>query len=146
VGAGRYPVAYVRRIVVDPGRVTVLGGGHDVPPSAGPGAWLRRNRLRLAATIAVVEAIAIALFVHGTSRLALLALAALLLVFHFWLAPRVRSYTVRQISWTLAFAQALIAILSVLLFVVGFLVALLVFVVLVAVVVAGIAALLGDRR
>jgi hypothetical protein len=136
----------VRRIVVDPGRVTVLGGGHDVPPSTGPGAWLRRNRLRLAATIAVVEAIAIALFVHGTSRLALLALAALLLVFHFWLAPRVRSYTVRQISWTLAFAQALIAILSVLLFVVGFLVALLVFVVLVAVVVAGIAALLGDRR
>ena len=137
----------MKRIVVDPAQISVLGARPaGNAPTTGPGAWLRRNRLRLAGLIAAAEAIGIGFFVHGASRLVLLAVAAGLILAHFYVTPRIGSYTLRQLTWTLAFAQGLIAVLSILLFVAGVVVAMVLFGVLIMIVLTGIAALLGDRR
>ena len=144
-----YPVENVKRIEVDPSDVRIVsvgrafGRGDADRPQAGPGAWLRRNRLRIAGPLALVEAL---LWALDVSKLALLAVAAFAVAFHFFVTPRIPSYTVRQLSWTVAFAQALIAIGSILLFVVSAFVAIALFAVLVGVVLFGAAALLGDRR
>jgi hypothetical protein len=83
---------------------------------------------------------------HGLSRLGLLAIAAGLIALHFWITPRIRSYFFRQLTWTLAFAQGLVAVLSVLLVVTSVLLAFVLFFVLLGLVLTGLAALLGQRR
>ncbi len=99
--------------------------------------------MRIAALLAVAEAV---LWSFDVSKTGLLAVAAAAIALHLVVTPKVPSYTIRQISWTLAFAQALVAIGTVLFIVVSGVVAILVFGALVAVVLAGVAALLGDRR
>ena len=131
VGPGRYPVGIVKRIEVDPSdvRITTLGYSNDPAPAGGPGAWLRRYRLRLAGGLALLEAL---LWAFDVSKLILLAVAVAAVAFHFLITPRIPSYTFRQVSWVVAFAQALIAIGSILLVVFTTLVAILIFTFLVA--------------
>ena len=128
----------MKRIEVNPADVRIVG-------SSGPAQrpWLRRHRMRIAAVLAVAEAI---LWSFDISKTKLLAVAAAAIAFHVFVTPRIGSYTVRQVSWTLAFAQALVAIGTVLLLVATTLVAVMVFGLLVVLVLAGVAALLGDRR
>ncbi len=134
----------VKRIEVDPADVRIVGIGQRGPaPTTGPGAWLRRYRLRLAGALAIAEAV---LWAFHVSKLLLLGIAAAAVAVHFLITPRLGSYTLRQLSWIVAFAQALIAIGSVLLVVFTTVVAIIVFGGLVLLVVGGVAALLGDRR
>ena len=145
MGPGRYPIGIVKRIEVDPSdvRITTLGFGSDPAPAGGPGAWLRRYRLRLAGGLAILETL---LWAFDVSKIALLAVAAAAVAFHFLVTPRVGSYTFRQVSWVFAFAQALVAMGAILLVVFTTLVAILIFGFLVLLVIGGVAALLGDRR
>jgi hypothetical protein len=135
----------VRHIEVNPADIRIVGARGTEPqaPMTGPGAWLRRNRLKLAGALALVEAI---LFAFHWGRTLLLAIAVVAILFHWFVTPRIPSYTFRQASWVVAFAQALIAICSVALFVVGALVAFLLLLVVIGFVLFGAAALLGDRR
>jgi hypothetical protein len=136
----------VRHIEVNPADVRVVGTPrHRYPegPTTGPGAWLRRNRLRLAGGLALIEAI---FFAFHWARTLMLAVAVIAILFHWFVTPRIRSYTFRQVSWVVAFAQALIAICSVALLVVSALVAFVLLVVVIGFVVFAAAALLGDRR
>lgn len=154
MGGGRYPVGMVKRIEVDPAdvRVTTIGygpgtgGSGAMPPPvpAGVGGWLRRYRLRLAGALAIVEVLLWSF--TDVSKFVLLLLAAAAVGLHFFITPRVPSYTFRQVSWVFAFAQALVAIGSVLLVLFTTVVALLLFLFLVLLVIGGLAALLGDRR
>jgi hypothetical protein len=145
VGPGRYPVLIVKRIEVDPSdiRITTLGYSSDPAPAGGPGAWLRRYRLRLAGGLAILETL---LWAFNVSKIGLLAVAVAAVAFHFLVTPRIRSYTFRQLSWVVAFGQALVAIGAILLVVFTTLVAILIFGFLVVLVIGGLAALLGDRR
>ena len=126
MGTGRYPVGIVKRIEIDPSdvRITTLGYSSDPAPAGGPGAWLRRYRLRLAGGLALLEAL---LWAFDVSKLILLAVAVAAVAFHFFVTPRIPSYTFRQVSWVFAFAQVLIAIGSILLVVFTTLVAILIF-------------------
>ncbi len=138
----------VRHIEVDPADVRVVGtrdgfDGRPPGPTTGPGAWLRRYRLRLAGGLALLEAI---LFAFHWGRTVLLAAAVIAILVHWFITPRIPSYTFRQASWIIAFAQALVAICSVALFVVGALVAFALLVVVVGFILFAAAALLGDRR
>jgi hypothetical protein len=135
----------VKRIEVDPSdtRIINLGYGGDPAPAGGAGGWLRRHRLRLAVVLALLEAL---LWAFDVSKLMLLAIAVGAVALHFFVTPRIPSYTFRQVSWVVAFAQALIAMGSILLVVFTTLVALLIFGFLVVLVIGGVAALLGDRR
>jgi hypothetical protein len=148
VGADSYAVGSVKRIDVDPRDVQVVSSSPwstsaGPPPPPGVGGWLRRNRLRVAAVLAVAEAF---LWLLHVDRLALLAIAAAAIAFHFFVTPHLRSYTLRQVSWTIAFAQALVALGSIALFVLGALVVFALFTLLVVGVLVGAAALLRDRR
>ena len=97
----------------------------------------------LAGGLALLEAIlwAFASRRSSCSRSPLLAVAT-----HFWITPRIKSYTFHQVSWVVAFAQILVAIGMILLVVFTTLVAILIFGFLVVLVIGGLAALLGDRR
>ncbi len=130
----------MKRIQVDPVDVQIVGGALRPPPPTGVGGWLRRTRFRLAAGLAAIEVLAFAF--HGVSRLALFALAVALLLLHFTIGRRIPSYAIRQLTWTLAFAQALVAIFWLVLGVTVFLIG----IVLVLAIVIGLAMLLGDRR
>ena len=145
MGLGRYPVLIVKRIEVDPSdiRITPLGYASDPAPAGGPGRWLRRYRLRLAGGLAILETL---LWAFNVSKIALLAVAVAAVAFHFFVTPRIASYTFRQLSWVIAFAQALVAMGAILLVVFTTLVAILIFGFLVLLVIGGLAALLGDRR
>ena len=134
----------MKRIEIDPSdiRITTLGYP-DPTPAGGPGGWLRRYRLRLAGALALLETL---LWALDVSKIALLAVAVGAVALHLFVAPRIPSYTFRQVSWVVAFAQALVAIGSILLVVFTTLVAILIFGFLVLLVIGGLAALLGDRR
>jgi hypothetical protein len=82
---------------------------HD---SSRSGRWLRARRLRVALWIAVIEAIAAALF-HDVSRWTILVLALIFVPLYLTWGHRQRD-TVRQITWIAAASQAL-AIVAVLL-------------------------------
>ena len=145
---GSYPTAMVKRIDVPASDVRVVGwrtalGPDPKAPQTGPGAWLRRYRMRIAGMLALTEAI---LWAFDVSKLVLLASAVAILAFHFLVTPKIRSYFVYQVSWTLAFAQALVAVGTLLLFAVSAVVALIVFGALVVLVLGGLAMLLGQRR
>jgi hypothetical protein len=141
----------VKRIEVDPDDVRIVSVSEQrrsfttapEPLQPGFGGWLRRYRLRIAGGLAIAEAL---LWALDFSKLWLLAIAAVAIGVHFFVTPRVDSYTLRQVTWTLAFAQALVAIGTILLLVVGTVLAIGLFVLLVGLVLAGVAALLGDRR
>ena len=81
------------------------------------GRWLRERRLRLAAWIALAEAILLVL--HVIPRLAALAVAAGLFLFYVFFGRSLRSDAVRQASWIAATSQILVALVPVLLIVVG---------------------------
>lgn len=79
------------------------------------GRWLRRNRTKIALSIAVVEAIL--LVVGAVSRPGALLVAVVVIVGYFWLGRRIRSPLARDVAWTAAVSQALVALVPVLLFV-----------------------------
>jgi hypothetical protein len=139
----------VKRIEIDPAdvRVTRIGYGPGTGPGPAPvggaGGWLRRYRLRLAGVLALLEAL---LWAFDVSKIALLAIAVAAVAIHFWISPRVRSYTFHQVTWVIAFAQILVAAGTILLVLFTTLVAILIFAFLVLLVIGGLAALLGDRK
>ena len=82
------------------------------------GRWLRLHRTRLALWIAVIEA---ALVVFGViPRWPAFVVALGLLVFYVFVGRRVRSDTVRQLSWIGAVSQLLIVALPALLALITF--------------------------
>lgn len=81
------------------------------------GRWLRRYRLRIAFWVAVVEAI---LLVAGViDRWAVLFFALLAIVGYFVFGPRLRSGVARDVLWTAAVSQALVALVPILVILVG---------------------------
>ncbi len=104
------------------------------------GRWLRRNRLRLALWIAVLEGLLVLLdVIPGWTAI---GVAAVLLLFYVFLGRNVPSDTIREVSWIAAVSQLLVAILPVL-------VALLTMVAIIALVVIAaiaLALLFLDRR
>jgi hypothetical protein len=105
-----------------------------------PGRWLRKNRLRIAFWIAVIEGL---LLVFGEiTRWGTLLVAALIIVAYFAFGSRLRSPLARDVAWTAAVSQALVALIPILLIVVGTLA-------LIAVGILAVVALIvlfGDRR
>jgi hypothetical protein len=127
----------VKRIEVDPSDVRVVGAG-------GPSGTKRRDsnfglRLKIAAVIAFAEVIFVA--IGGVSTLLMSAVAVGLVAFHIFVGRNLPTL-LRHVSWTLALAQALVALfiaaIGISLFILG--------VVLVLVLIIGVMMLLGDRR
>ncbi|HKF15408.1 MAG TPA: hypothetical protein VKB13_09290 [Gaiellaceae bacterium] len=104
------------------------------------GRWLRRNRTRVAFWIAVVEG---ALLVFGAiDRWGALLVAVLVIAAYFVIRPRLQSPLGRDVLWTAAVSQALVALVPILVIVVGT-------VALIAVGIIAVVALIvlfGDRR
>lgn len=104
------------------------------------GRWLRRNRLRIAFWIAVIEGI---LLVFGEiTRWGTLLVAVLIIVGYFAFGSRLRQPLARDVAWIAAVSQALVALIPILLIIVGT-------VALIAVGILAVVALVvlfGDRR
>jgi hypothetical protein len=104
------------------------------------GRWLRRNRLRVAFWIALIEGL---LLVFGEiSRWGTLLVAALIIVAYFAFGSRLRAPLARDVAWIAAVSQALVALIPILLIVVSTLA-------LIAVGILAVVALIvlfGDRR
>jgi hypothetical protein len=81
------------------------------------GRWLRERRLRLAAWIALVEAIL--LVAHVIPKLSALLAAAALFLLYVFIGRTLRSDALRHASWIAATSQVLVALVPVLLIVVG---------------------------
>jgi hypothetical protein len=77
------------------------------------GRWLRRNRLRFAFWIAVVEGVLVLFDVIPTWTA--LAVAALLLLFYLFVGRNLPSDAGREVSWIAAVSQLLVALLPILL-------------------------------
>ena len=77
--------------------------------------WLRRNRTKIALSIAVIEAIL--LVVGAVNRPVALLVAALVIVGYFWFGRRVRWQFGHDIAWIAAVSQAFVALVPILLFV-----------------------------
>ncbi len=127
----------MKRIEVDPSDVRVVGAG-------GPAGTKRRDsnfglRLKIAAVIAFAEVVFVA--IGGISTLLMSAVAVALVAFHIFVGRNLPTL-LRHVSWTLALAQALVALfiaaIGISLFILG--------VVLVLVLIIGVMMLLGDRR
>jgi hypothetical protein len=102
--------------------------------------WLRRNRTRLAFWIAVVEGL---LLVFGAvNRWAALLLAVLIVVGYFAIFRQLRSALARDIGWTAAVSQALVALVPLLLIVLSTLA----LIALGVLAVVALIVLFGDRR
>jgi hypothetical protein len=104
------------------------------------GRWLRRYRTRLAFWIAVVEALL--LVVGVIDRWGAVFVAVLVIAAYFVIRPRLESPLGRDVLWTAAVSQALVALVPILIIVVGTLT-------LVAVGILAVVALIvlfGDRR
>jgi hypothetical protein len=79
--------------------------------------WLRKYRTRIAAWIAVAEAI---LLVFGAiDRWGALLVATLVIVGYFLLEHRLRSQSARDVLWIGAVSQALVALVPILVILVG---------------------------
>ena len=83
------------------------------------GRWLRERRLRLAAWIALLEAMLVV--AHVIPKLSALLAAAALFLFYVFIGRTMRSDAVRHASWIAATSQVLVALVPVLLIVVGIL-------------------------
>jgi len=80
------------------------------------GRWLRRNRTKIAFAVALAEAIL--LVVGAVSRPGALFVAVLVILGYFWLGRKFQSPFARDVAWTAAVSQALVALVPALLFVV----------------------------
>ncbi len=80
------------------------------------GRWLRARRNGIAVSIALVEAIIVAIF-HDVSRLTVFAFAILAFVLYWYAGRTSRSDTFRQLSWIFAVSQLLAAIAAILAFI-----------------------------
>ena len=81
------------------------------------GRWLRERRTRFVLWIAVIEAIAVALF-HDVSRWTVIALAIVAWLVWLYAGRRSSSDTVRQATWIFAASQLLAIVAVVLAFIV----------------------------
>jgi hypothetical protein len=79
--------------------------------------WLRANRLKLALWVAVIEGVLVVFDVIDV--LPALAIAALVIVFYFWLGHQLRAGVARDAAWTAAVSQAIVALVPFLVFFVG---------------------------
>ena len=85
--------------------------------SSSLGRWFRQHRLRVAASIAVIEGI---LIVFGPlSWWAAIPIAALVVVIYWYGGRTSSSYTVRQITWTAALSQVMVALVPIVFAIVG---------------------------
>ena len=81
------------------------------------GRWLRRYRTRIAFAIAVVEALL--LVVGAIDRWGALLIAVLVIAAYFVIRPRLASPLGRDVLWTAALSQALVALVPILVIVIG---------------------------
>jgi hypothetical protein len=75
------------------------------------GRWFRQHRLRIAGGIALVEGVLI--LVHALSWWAAIAVAVLVVVFYWYAGRTSSSYTLRQVTWTAALSQVLVALVPI---------------------------------
>src|SRR5437667_979160 len=85
--------------------------------SSSLGRWFRQHRLRLAASVAVVEGLLV--IFHAISWWVALPIAALIIVVYWYGGRTSSSYTVRQITWTAALSQVLVALVPIVFAIVG---------------------------
>src|SRR5665213_3948899 len=81
------------------------------------GRWLRARRNRIALSIALVEAIIVAIF-HDVSRFTVIGISILAFVLYWFAGRTSRSDTFRQTSWIFAASQLLAVIAAILAFIV----------------------------
>jgi hypothetical protein len=81
-----------------------------------PGRWLRARRNRIALSIALVEAILVAIF-HDVTRLTVIAVSAVAFLVYWFAGRASRSDTFRQVSWIFAASQLLAVIAAILAFI-----------------------------
>jgi hypothetical protein len=79
--------------------------------------WLRRNRIRFALAIAIVEALL--LIVGAIDKWAALLVAVLVVVGYFALGSRLRSPVARDVAWVAAASQAIVALVPFLVLLIG---------------------------
>jgi len=105
----------------------------------GLGGMLRQRRVAIAGVLALAEVLLLAL--GRTSTILVLAVAVGAVALHLYVGPRL-PYALRQVTWTLALAQVLVALFAVIIGVaiVAF------FAVLVVLVIGGLMMLLADRK
>jgi len=82
------------------------------------GRWVRVHRLRIAASIALVEGLLVAVSV--ISWWIALPFAALVVAFYWYAGRTSSSYTLRQASWTAALSQVLVALVPIVFAILGF--------------------------
>jgi hypothetical protein len=81
------------------------------------GRWVRVHRLRIAASIALAEGLLVAVGV--ISWWIALPFAALVVAFYWYAGRTSTSYTLRQLTWTLALSQVLVALVPIIFAIVG---------------------------
>jgi hypothetical protein len=81
------------------------------------GRWFRQHRIRIAATVALVEAILIV--VGPITWWAAIPIAALVVALYWYGGRTSSSYTVRQVTWTAAVSQLLVLIVPIVFAIVG---------------------------
>jgi hypothetical protein len=86
------------------------------------GRWLRARRLRIAFAVAVVETLLILPPLEVLGWFAVLAIAAVVFAFYFFVGRKTRFDALRQLSWTAAVSQVLPLLVPVVLVVVSTLV------------------------
>ncbi len=137
-----------RRIEVDPSDVRVVMAqsyARGAPPPSGgtPLPFLRRHRVKLGLGLAIIELIVLGFGPGDYLRqwIGLLAIAVAAIFVQIALS-RYLPYILRQVTWAVAFAQALVALFPIF-FGVGIVI---IVILLLFAVLAGLALLLGDRR
>lgn len=137
-----------RRITVDPNDVRVVMAesyARGAPPPSGgaPLPFLRRHRVKLGLGLAIIELIVLGFGPGDYLRqwIGLLAIAVAAIFVQIALS-RYLPYILRQVTWAVAFAQALVALFPIF-FGVGVVI---IVILLFFAVLAGLALLLGDRR
>jgi cytochrome b561 len=85
--------------------------------SSRPARWLRERRVRIALSIAAVEAIIVAVF-HDVSQWTVVGLAILAVALYVFAGRESRSLTFRQVTWIFAASQLLAVIAAILAFIV----------------------------
>ena len=101
----------MKRFDFSPPTARLRGGtsaGAIRAPATGPGAWLRRMRLRLAVVLAAV--LVMATLVSDVSFPLMILVAIAVGVFHVQVGRRLPSYAAVQVSWIVAFALLVAAV------------------------------------
>ena len=85
--------------------------------SSSLGRWVREHRIRIAATVALVEGV---LIIFGPlTWWAAIPVAVLVGAFYYYAGRTSSSYTIRQISWTAALSQVLVFLVPIIFAIVG---------------------------